>query len=126
MACDVEMAGYAALVEMVARVCHEANRAYCVGLGDGSQPSWEDAPGWQRASAMSGVRAVMEGTAVSPESQHEAWCAEKVAGGWVYGVEKDAERKTHPCLVPYGELPAAQRRKDVLFRAVVRALTEPV
>lgn len=33
----------------VAHVAHEVNRAYCQSLGDNSQPTWEDAPHWQRA-----------------------------------------------------------------------------
>lgn len=40
----------------------------------------------------------------------------------MYGPEKDAIRKTHPCLVGYLSLPEAQRRKDDIFGAVVRAL----
>ena len=48
--------------------------------------------------------------------------AEKEQAGWVYGIEKDEAAMTHPCLVPYAELPADQRFKDSLFGAVVRAL----
>lgn len=43
--------------EQIARVVHEVNRAYCEALGDTSQPKWEDAPQWQRDSAMLGVTA---------------------------------------------------------------------
>lgn len=34
--------------DQIARVCHEVNRAYCQALGDNSQPTWEEAPQWQR------------------------------------------------------------------------------
>ena len=108
--------------EAIARVVHEANRAYCTELGDDSQDPWDLAPDWQRKSAVSGVRAVLDGTAQTPEQQHEAWMAEKRAGGWTLGDVKDAEAKTHPCLVPYDQLPVEQRLKDVLFGAIVRAL----
>lgn len=40
--------------EKIARVAHEVNKAYCEALGDMSQPVWEEAPEWQRASATSG------------------------------------------------------------------------
>lgn len=40
----------------------------------------------------------------------------------VYGEVKDGEAKTHPCLVPYEQLPPAQRLKDDLFAAIVRTL----
>ena len=43
-------------VATIAIICHEANKIYCESLGDNSQESWEDAPEWQRASAIDGVQ----------------------------------------------------------------------
>lgn len=113
--------------EMIARVCHEVNRAYCQALGDMSQPAWEDAPMWQRDSARMGVDLHMSKN-VGPEASHESWMAQKVAEGWVYGPVKDADAKTHPCIVPFDMLPREQQAKDFIFRAVVHALrpTAPV
>lgn len=48
---------------------------------------------------------------------------EKVNDGWVYGEVKDADKKTHPCIVPYNELPEFQKKKDHLFIAIVKALS---
>jgi hypothetical protein len=42
--------------------------------------------------------------------------------GWVYGEVKDAEKKTHPCMVPYEKLPIEQRVKDYLFKAVIDSI----
>lgn len=109
-------------VEQIARVAHEANGSYCASIGDFSQTSWDEAPSWQRDSAIAGVTAMLDGTCTSSEEQHEAWSQHKIADGWVYGPEKDAEAKTHPCLVPYAELPREQQKKDALFRAVVFVL----
>ena len=53
---------------------------------------------------------------------HNNWSAEKVADGWVYGEVKDVEKKTHPCLVPFDQLPLFQQKKDKLFSAIVDAL----
>jgi len=53
---------------------------------------------------------------------HESWCDFKRADGWVFGEVKDAGAKTHPCLVPYAELPEEQKIKDHLFSAIVTAL----
>lgn len=103
----------------LAHIAHEANRAYCRLLGDDSQPAWDDAPDWQRESAIKGIEGAMRGN--TPEQSHESWTAEKVATGWTFGPVKDAEAKTHPCLVPYAELPPEQRVKDALYIAVVRA-----
>jgi hypothetical protein len=111
-------------VVQIARVCHEANRAYCEGIGDTSQAQWENAPDWQRVSAVKGVEFTHANPDAPPSASHESWLAEKQATGWSYGPVKDPEKKEHPCFVPYGELPVEQRRKDALFQAVVRALSE--
>lgn len=108
--------------EQVARVAHEVNRAYCQSLGDNSQPTWEDAPEWQRESAIKGVVFHVKNPDAGPEASHESWFAQKVADGWIYGEVKDPENKTHPCMVPFSELPKEQQAKDYLFRAVVHAL----
>lgn len=107
----------------IAKVAHEVNRVYCQSLGDNSQPAWADAPAWQQDSAINGVTAIVTGNVVAPEGSHLSWYAEKVANGWVYGEVKDPVEKTHPCLVPYDELPRAQRLKDDFFFAVVKAMT---
>lgn len=107
-------------LEAVARATHEANRAYCIALGDTSQPRWEDAPVWQRSSAVNGVKGVLAGN--TPEQSHESWMQEKADTGWKYGPVKNPEAKEHPCFVPYSELPPEQRHKDHVFVGVARAM----
>ena len=108
--------------EQIARVAHEVNRAYCQALGDDGQPAWEDAPEWQRTSAINGVNMHALNPDAGPEASHEAWMQEKVDSGWVYGEVKDPEAKTHPCMVPFSGLPREQQAKDFIFRSVVHAL----
>lgn len=106
----------------IAVLCHELNRAYCDLLGDTSQPAWDQAPDWQKDSAIAGVEHALAGDR-SPRQTHESWLAQKEADGWKYGPVKDAEKKEHPCFVPYDELPDAQKLKDTLFLAVVDAVS---
>lgn len=108
------------VIEACARAAHEVNRAYCLALGDDSQPSWEDAPDWQRESAIKGVEGALNGN--TPEQSHEGWLNEKRNTGWRYGPVKDTVKKTHPCFLPYDQLPPEQRMKDTLYLAVVRAV----
>ena len=115
-------------IEQIASIAHETNRAYCESIGDASQPRWEDAPEWQRSSALKGVQfhlsAHAKGETPSPSASHDSWLEEKRAEGWAYGPVKDPAKKEHPCVVPYGELPMEQRLKDYLFGAVVAAFAK--
>jgi hypothetical protein len=108
--------------ETIAEVCHEINRAYCQSIGDNSQPSWADAPEWQKQSATNGVKFHIANPGSPPSRSHEEWLKEKANTGWKYGPVKDPEKKEHPCFVPYDQLPREQQIKDKLFIAVVEAL----
>ena len=105
----------------IARIVHEANRAYCQTIGDDSQVSWGTSPDWQRESAVKGVEGILSGAISTPEQSHESWLAEKARTGWTYGPVKDAEKKEHPCFVPYAQLPPEQQVKDAIFFAIVKA-----
>jgi len=109
-------------VTQIARVAHEANRAYCQIIGDVSQLPWDGAPTSQQYSLVMGVRFRMDNPGSGPEKQHEAWMRTKVEDGWTYGTTKDHMKKTHPCIVPYIELSPIQKVKDVLFIAIVDTL----
>jgi hypothetical protein len=108
----------------IARVAHEINGAYCLSIGDTSQPSWDDAPEWQKSSAINGVDFHIANPDASPSASHDSWLKQKTEEGWKYGPVKDAEKKEHPCYVSYGELPVSQRSKDYLFKQVVHSLKD--
>lgn len=110
--------------EQIAAVCHAVNAAFCASMGDNSQLPWADAPEWQKASALAGVDMHLANPDATPEQSHESWLAVKVADGWAYGEVKDVDKKLHPCVRPYAELPAEQRAKDYLFKGVVAALKD--
>jgi hypothetical protein len=104
-------------LNLIAGLCHTVNQAYCRSTGDHSQPNWDDAPDWQKQSAINGVIFHLENSK-TPEQSHENWMKEKLVDGWVYGEVKDPEKKTHPCMVPYDQLPLEQRTKDYLFKSI--------
>jgi hypothetical protein len=108
-------------IEDVAEACHDINRAYCQAIGDDSQPSWDDAPEWQKSSAISGVKFHLENPDASPSASHESWLAQKKAEGWKYGAVKNADLKEHPCFVHYSDLPKEQKAKDYLFKQTVHS-----
>lgn len=108
---------------VIARVAHEVNRVWCEFTGDSSQPRWEDAPDWQVESAIAGVNFHLNNPGAGDDASHNAWMAHKAAEGWVYGPVKnpDASPPTHPCMVPFDQLPREQQFKDRLFRTIVHA-----
>jgi hypothetical protein len=93
-----------------------------MGEGDYSQKHWNEAEEWQRESAIKGVQFKLENPDAKDDAQHNAWMKDKVDAGWIYGISKDAEKKTHPCIVPFEQLPLFQQKKDALFCAIVDAL----
>jgi hypothetical protein len=104
--------------EDIARVVHQANGALQAIQGD-SCPSapWDAVTAELRAGTIEGVRRARSGE--TPRELHESWADRKRDLGWIHGPVKDEERKTHPCLVPYDDLPAGQRDKDALFFHIV-------
>lgn len=106
----------------IAVACHEANRALCERLGDFSQLPWDKAPMWQKHSALLGVQFHLENPDATADASHKSWLAEKNRAGWSLGDIKDPKAKTHPCMVPFEDLPPWQQAKDHLFKGVVHAL----
>ena len=43
---------------------------------------------------------------------HEVWSETRIKQGWTYGKQRNDELKTHPCLVPYEELPEEEKEYD--------------
>src|SRR4051812_43239486 len=107
-----------ACIAAIAQVCYEANRAYCLTIGDDSQPAWRDSADWQVRSVINGVQSIVDGNVTGPGASHLSWLAEKERDGWVYGPEKIPALKQHPCMVPFDQLPLDQQAKDVLFFAI--------
>jgi hypothetical protein len=108
--------------EQIARVCHAANTEL-QALANDPFPSlpWDSEPDEIRETTIAGVEAALKG--VTPEELHAEWAKNKAAAGWRRGEFKDAQAKTHPCLVPYGDLPESERVKDAVFGAVVAAMS---
>ena len=43
---------------------------------------------------------------------HEVWAVTRIKQGWKYGEKRNDELKTHPCLVPYEDLPEEEKEYD--------------
>lgn len=105
----------------IAKFAHEVNKAYCEAIGDNSQPTWEDAPEWQKKSTINGVKFHLENPDAAPDSSHDNWLKQKQEEGWKYGAVKNPETKEHPNFLPYEQLPVEQKAKDYLFKQVIES-----
>lgn len=43
---------------------------------------------------------------------HEVWAKNRMEQGWTYGDQRDDKKKTHPCLIPYEQLPEVEKAYD--------------
>ena len=105
----------------IAQVAHEVNQALRAAIGEPTE-NWTDTSPEHKASILAGVDMHTANPDTTPEDAHASWLAQKTAEGWTHGDVKDAEAKTHPCMLPYAELAISQKVKDYLFRAVVHSL----
>lgn len=67
-----------------------------------------ESPEWQ-AAVSDAIERHVERLA---QAEHLGWCAERVANGWTYDPVRNDDRKQHPLLVPWTELPLEEREKD--------------
>jgi hypothetical protein len=72
------------------------------------------------AVTVAGIRAILDGA--TPQQVHETWVRAREMQGWTHGPAKDSRLKTHPCLLPYRDLPEHQRVKDRVLRGIVLAM----
>ena len=107
----------------ISQVMHEAVRAWQKSNGQAAAPAWARAPDWMKESTRAGVAWRLANPKAPPSAQHDQWMKQKKAAGWKYGRTKSGVKKTHPLMVPYGDLPEVERRKDALVAAVIDALS---
>lgn len=43
---------------------------------------------------------------------HDVWSETRISQGWAYGPQRNDTLKTHPCLIPYEELPDSEKEYD--------------
>ena len=55
---------------------------------------------------------LIELTEMLAKNAHDIWAIGRINEGWVYGEERNDERRTTPCLVPYEELSDKEKEYD--------------
>lgn len=108
--------------EQIAYVCHTANRAVQELLDDACPSAdWEDEDPDIKKISVYEVQMILSGR--TPEETHAEWCDRLFEQGYICGTVKSRTMKTHPCLVPFRDLPLEQKRKVRMIHGIVLALT---
>jgi hypothetical protein len=55
---------------------------------------------------------IVELTELLARNAHEHWAKQRLNDGWRYGPKRDDQKKEHPCLVPYEDLPESEKEYD--------------
>jgi len=55
----------------------------------------------------------------TPEEAHNSWWRKYEEMGWKFGEVRDTEKKTHPDMIPFNDLPKDEQDKDEIFLALV-------
>lgn len=108
-------------IESIAKICHEAHKAYCEEIGETGEVCWSHLSQERKTAAFASV-AEQIANPLTPEEAHNRWVTVKANNGWVWGKEKDFEKKTNPLMKPYSDVPDEQREKGILFITIVNRL----
>jgi len=54
----------------------------------------------------------MEIAELLARNAHDVWAEQRFADGWRWGAERNDERREHPMLVPYEDLPESEKLYD--------------
>lgn len=68
----------------------------------------------QLDSQLNALKEFLKNPMMTVEESHENWVQYKFSLGWKFGPVKDEDKKEHPDLVPFEELPKVEREKDVM------------
>lgn len=55
---------------------------------------------------------ILELSEALAKNTHEVWSENRIKDGWTFGEQRDDKLRTHPCLIPYDELPEEEKEYD--------------
>ena len=105
------------LAERRAKFAYEAARVENAMAKRPINPEpWEERDEKFRKNMIMAVsRQCGKGRMTSPKKLHDDWVRAYKEMGWIYGKKRDAEKKTHPDMVPFNKLGRKEQEKDWVF-----------
>lgn len=108
------------------RLMHALRREIALIYGGNVPPAWEDeaCTDAMKASSERGALAMLVNPDMTARDEHQRWYNERWEQGWRYGPVRDNERKLHPSMRDFDELPLGERLKDLARIAMAEELRQ--
>ena len=107
-------------IEKLAKAVYEACRIESLWSERPIVPEpWDNRDEGFRSQFTKNLCSYLQGPLPTPEEAHTNWMKAYLELGWTYGPVRDPNKKTHPDLVPYKDLPQAEKDKDAIFLSYV-------
>lgn len=105
------------------QIAYKLDQAYSVAVYGETKPAWQTLSAEDRKHITDRVVYYLTDPNAVISSLHEKWVHSKLTSGWTYGTAYNEEKKTHPLLVSYSDLPLTRRVGDTLFMQTVQTLS---
>lgn len=108
---------YDELIDFALSLVHNANAVLKSANGEKHEELADMDPA-RKESIRNAIKYALEND-TSPEESHISWLEAQEKLGYVYGPVIDRVALQHPCMVPYNQLPEAQKTKDAMFVSII-------
>jgi len=106
----------------VAIACHDVGRTLATHTGRNELPFWGDLSESQRNLTLAWVKHRIAFPDSSVSEQHRLWCEATAKDGWTHGEAFSKEKKIHPLLVDFSNLPVEERYRFLFFGQTVAVM----
>ena len=108
------------LLYILAESCYEATKVISEQILSEEKKEWKLVDSDDKAKLLNAVNRAIEKRITDPSVSHGEWITDMIKDGWQYGEKYDEVKKTHPCMIPYDQLPVGQQTKDYIFLAILK------
>ena len=104
--------------EVIAKITHAVDRIIRASMGQTILP-WDRHEAGLKTEWRAKIGALKGSDSITPQMRHESWAQDMIKAGWVQGDKVDHDKKTHPSICSYEDLPEQVHLLDEVFVAIV-------
>jgi len=125
---ELKASKYFVKAEYIAQNAYEKTQLCRKNRGDFQDLPWAYLEEWKRNDIINTVWFyLMYYPSQGAEECHNSWVADKFLDGWVYGYALLQDKRQHPNLVPFGQLPVEEQIKnlDITYNIITTIISNP-